>query len=347
MRSFFLRLTLLSLPLLGLVGLEAAGRTYFYLRYSVSGHSYGTSKYDPVMGAVPRENSYNQSAHLNDYGFRNSEPVTIPKPAGSLRLITYGGSTTFCHHLTNDQAWPIRLQDQLRRQRVGGEQDQVLNGGVIMWSLGHSFEKARRDVPLLKPDAVIIYSGVNELYNALFLASEGFPMRDLVQRGDIGRFTTQLAFNTPFRNVIVYKFVRDRIYVRLQQWIRPAPPVAPPGTVVEPDPDVMTNYLETLKRFVVYLKEQEVTPVFVKEVLDPAHPEAALLASRTAYSAKAATVAGEWGAVVVDPTAAFADPANQARPLFQPTGVHLTTDGAVLMGLVIYEQAFRARAADR
>jgi hypothetical protein len=338
---------LLSLPVLGLVALEAAGRTYFHFRYGVSGHSYGTSKYDPVMGAVPRENSYSQSAHLNDYGFRNSEPVLTPKPDGSLRLITYGGSTTFCHHLTNDQAWPIRLQDELRRQRTHGERDQVLNGGVIMWSLGHSFEKAKRDVPLLRPDAVIIYSGVNELYNALYLADEGLAMRDLVQRGDYGRFTTNLAFNTPFRNVIVYKFVRDRLYVSLQQWIRPASAPAPAGTVFTPDPDIMANYLETLKRFVSYLREQGVTPVFVKEVLDPEHSNAASLASRTAYSAKAATIASEWGAVVVDPTAAFADPARQARPLFQNTGVHLTTDGAVLMGAVIYEQAFRVRAADK
>jgi len=346
-RRLLLRLTLLSLPLVGLVALEAAGRTYFYFRYGVPGHSYGMSKYDPVIGAVPRENSYSQTAHLNDYGFRNSEPVTAPKPAGSLRIITYGGSTTFCHHLSNDEAWPIRVQDQLRRQRPGGGQDQVLNGGVIMWSLGHSFEKARRDVPLLGPDAIVIYSGVNELYNALFLASEGVPMRDLVQRGEFGRFTTQLAFNTPFRNVIVYKFVRDRVFVRAQQWLRPSPPPPHPGAVFAPDPDIMTNYLETLKRFVVYLREHGVTPVFVKEVLDPSHPDAALLASRTAYSAMAATVAGKWGAVIVDPTAAFADPANQPRPLFQPTGVHLTADGAVLMGSVIYEQAFRARAADK
>jgi hypothetical protein len=87
--------------------------------------------------------------------------------------------------------------------------------------------------------------------------------------------------------------------------------------------------------------------VFVKEVLNPSHADAALLASRTAYSARAATMAGEWGAVVVDPTAAFADPANLTRTLFQPTGVHLSTDGAELMASVIYEQAFRSRAAGK
>lgn len=347
MRRLLLRLTLASLPLLALVALELAARTYFHFRFGVPGHSYGSSKYDPVLGAVPRENSYTQTSHSNDYGFRNSEPVTMPKPEGSLRVIAYGGSTTFCHHLTNDQAWPIRLQTQLRAERQGGAQDQVLNGGVIMWSLGHSFEKARRDVPLLRPDAVIIFSGVNESYNALLLANEGLPMADLVRRGEFGRFTTNLAFSTPFRNVLVYKFVRDRMFVPVQELLRPAAPAPSPGTSSAPDADIMINYLETLKRFVFYLREHGVTPVFVKEVMDPAHPDAAGLTSWTAYSAKAATLATGWGAVVVDPTSAFAAPANQTRPLFQNTGVHLTVDGAVLMASVIYEQAFRVTAADR
>lgn len=347
MRKLLLRLSLLCLPLVGLIALEAGGRAYYYVRYGVPGHSYGSSKYDPVMGAVPRENSYTASSHLNDYGFRNSEPVAAPKPDGSLRMIAYGGSTTFCHHLTNDQAWPIRLQALLRTQRPGGDRDQVLNGGVVMWSLAHSFEKAKRDVPLLHPDAVIIYSGVNEIFNANFLAADGFRMRDLVARGEYGRFTTNLAFRTPFRNIIVYKFVRDRLYLALYQWLRPPPPPAPRDTPITPDPDVMANYLETLRRFVTYLREQGVTPIFVKELVDPAHPNIAQLASQTAYSARAATMVGEWGAVVVDPTAAFADPANQERPLFQNTGVHMSTDGAVLLASVIYDQAFRARAAGR
>jgi lysophospholipase L1-like esterase len=347
MRRLVLRLILISLPLLGLVALEGVARTYFWLQYGVPGHSYGTSKYDPVMGAVPRENSYSQSAHLNDYGFRNSEPVFMPKPEGSLRMITYGGSTTFCHHLTNDQAWPIRLQALLREQRPGGDRDQVLNGGVVMWSLAHSFEKAKRDVPLLRPDAVIIYSGVNEIFNANFLAAEGLPMRDLVARGEYGRFTTSLAFNTPLRNVITYKFVRDRVYVRLVQWLRPPPPPPPPDAGIVFDPDVMTHYLETLKRFIAYLRQQGVTPVFVKEVYDPANPNAIQQAGQLAYSAQAATMVETWGAVLVDPTRAFADPANQSRPLFQNTGVHVTTEGAELLASEIYNQAFRFRAAGR
>lgn len=335
-RQWMLRVILLSLPLIGLVALEVSARIYYHFRYGVPGHSYGTSKYDPALGAAPRENSYSANAHLNDHAFRNSENVFQPKPDGALRVIAYGGSTTYCHHLNNDEAWPIRLQAALRQQRPGGGRDQVLNGGVIMWSLAHSFERAKRDVPLLRPDAVIIYTGVNERYNATFLAAEGLPMRELVQRGEYGRFTTQLPFNTPFRNVIVYKFARDRVFGPLQLALRREP-------VIEPvvDPFIMENYLHTMRRFVGYLKDNGVTPIVVKEVFDPANPKARLNEVGTSYSAEAARVAPSWGAVVVDPTAAFHSPEHGGTGLFQNTGVHMTQAGANLMASEIFAQAFR------
>jgi hypothetical protein len=338
-RRIVLRAVLLLLPVVGLIGLEAAARAYYWMTYGVPGYSYGTSQYDPVMGAFPRPRSYGAHVRLNNFAFRNTEDVIEPKPAGSLRVIAYGGSTVFCHHLGTDEAWPIRLQDTIRAQRHG-QQDQVLNGGVIMWSLGHVFERIRRDVPRLKPDAVIIYTGVNEMYNANFLAAEGIHMRDLVDRGEYGRFTTKLSFATPFRNVITYKFLRDRVMVRLEQALRqPEGPRAPQ----RPDPAVMQNYMETLRRVIAFLREHGVRPIFVKEVFNPEGPGAEYNRSATAYSAAAATVVGGWGAVVVDPTATFATPAHAATGLFQPTGVHLTTAGADLMASVIFDQAFRSQ----
>jgi lysophospholipase L1-like esterase len=338
-RRIMLRLVLLLLPILGLLALEAAARTYFWITHGVPGHSYGTSQYDPVMGAFPRARSYGTSVRLNNFAFRNTEDVIEPKPPGSLRVIAYGGSTVFCHHLSTDEAWPTRLQATLRAHRPGG-QDQVMNGGVIMWSLGHVFERVRRDVPRLKPDAVIIYAGVNEMYNATYLAAEGIHMRDLVERGEYGRFTTNLAFATPFRNVITYKFVRDRVFVRMQVALRqPQGPQAPRRA----DPAVMENYMETLRRLVAFLREHGVRPIFVKEVFNPEGPGMDYNRGTTAYSAAAAGVVQEWGAAVVDPTATFADPVHATKGLFQSTGVHLTTAGADLMASVIFEQAFRSQ----
>jgi lysophospholipase L1-like esterase len=343
-RRWALRLVLLSLPLLALAAAEVSARMYFHFNYGVPGHRYGMSKYDPVLGAAPRELSYSQTAHLNDYAFRNSENVFQPKPAGSLRLITYGGSTVFCHDLANDESWSIRLQELLRSRRPGGERDQVLNGGVVAWSLGHSFERARRDVPALQPDAVILYSGVNEESNAAYLEREGTPMKDLVERGEYGRFTKNLATATPLRDVLLYKFMRDRVFVQLQRAFN-APSTAPVDTT--PDPAIMTNYLEAVRQFITYLRAHGVTPIFVKEVYDHTNPAIQAQERRLSYSAKAATMVEGWGAVLVDPTDAFAAAAAEGRQLFMPSGVHVTVDGARLMADVIYAKVYGATAADR
>jgi lysophospholipase L1-like esterase len=340
-----LRGVLVLLPVLALCAVEGGARLYFHLRFGVPGHVYGMSKYDPVLGAAPRENSYSQTAHLNDFGFRNSEPVFEPKPAGSLRLITYGGSTTFCHHLTNDEAWPIRLQAIMRSTRPGGAQDQVLNGGVVAWSLGHSAERIRRDVPRLRPDAVVIYTGVNERTNAEYLAREGAPMRELVARGDYGRFTPNLAPSSPFRDVIIYKFLRDRLFVSLQKWLHPTDQSLLNQLPV--DPDVMTNYLETMRQLVTYLRSEGVTPIVVREVYDPDSPTAPENKVLTSYSTAAAKVAADWGALVVDPTRDFQEATAHSPELFQYTGVHVTVAGAELMAEVLYRDAVRLIGAGR
>lgn len=333
-----LRLILVMLPVVVIASVEVCARVVFSLKYGVPGHVYGTMKYDPVLGAVPKANSYSLNAHLNDYGFRNSENVIDPKPADALRVIAYGGSTTYCHHLKNDQAWPIRLQELLRQ--ASGGRDQVLNGGVIMWSLGHSFEKAKRDVPLLKPDAVIIYTGVNEMYNASGLATQGLRIHDLVARREYGRFTTALELNTPFRDVISYKLLRDFVVGPLRKALRIGGAVDSELQAGVVNPDILTNYLETLHSFVNFLREHGVKPVFVKEVFDASHPDQVTMRRLTGYSAAAANVAATWGAVVVDPTDAFHE-RSATSTLFQETGVHVTVAGANLMASVVYDQAFR------
>jgi len=131
------------------------------------------------MGAQHRENTYSTNAETDDYGFRNKESVVEPKPQDSLRIITYGGSTTFCYNLSNEDAWPLQLQKVLREKR--NDSDQVLNGGAIMWSIGHAHARGKKDIPALKPDYVMIYAGINEATNAGYLSSQGKPLGELVR----------------------------------------------------------------------------------------------------------------------------------------------------------------------
>jgi len=147
-----------------IIAAEGAGRFIIYLRYGVPGKTYGLWKYDPELGAIHASEAYNLLAETDNYGFRNRDDVIEPKPKDALRIIAYGGSTTFCYNLANDEAWPIQLQALLRLSE--NPKDQVLNAGAIAWSIAHEITRAKRDIPLLHPDYVILYSGVNEDLNA-------------------------------------------------------------------------------------------------------------------------------------------------------------------------------------
>jgi len=140
------------LPIFCLVAFEIGARVYFWARYGVPGKQYGIWREDPGLGAIHQENAHHSMGETNNMGFRNREDVREPKPPGSLRVITYGGSTTFCYNILTDEAWPVRLEQQMRSRRPGGANDQVLNGGAVMWSIGQVYVRAKRDVSVLKPD---------------------------------------------------------------------------------------------------------------------------------------------------------------------------------------------------
>lgn len=201
---------LACLPLLLLAIVEGVGRAYLYLKYGVPGKTYGIWRYDATLGAQQLENGYNSLGVTNDFGFRNDEDVFTPKPPNSLRVIAYGGSTTYAYNLLTPDTWVYQLERSLRERRAGGQRDQVLNAGGVMWSIGHVYARARKDVPVLKPDYALIYSGINEPENARMLALDGKPMERLVREKRYGVFATNLPQNSWIkRDLITYKLLAN------------------------------------------------------------------------------------------------------------------------------------------
>jgi lysophospholipase L1-like esterase len=102
---------------------------------------------------------------VNARGYRG-ESVAIPKPPGITRIIALGGSTTYGHALTADQAYPAQLQARLRA--VEGAAVEVVNLGVPGYhSLDSLVNLATRGMAL-EPDVVIIYDGVNDAALRIF-----------------------------------------------------------------------------------------------------------------------------------------------------------------------------------
>jgi hypothetical protein len=331
-RLLFALVTVVVLPAALLLLTEGAARLYFHLRYARPGKTYGLWRHDDVLGAQHREHSYNSIGVTNDHGFRNDEDVLQPKPPGALRLIVYGGSTTYCYNLLTADTWPYRLERRLRAGRPGGEHDQVLNAGAVMWSLGHAFARAKKDVPRLEPDVVILYSGINEWNNAHSLAGDGISLEQLVAQGRFGVFATNLAQTRWWsRNLVVAKIIETYAIQPLQRSRDPAPEDWSP----EPLPYVLENYLQVLARFGELLREHGALPVFVVQIRGDD-----TLKNRhvTSYSRVGAARARELGFVVVDPTPVVDQYPGDRRELFADTGVHLSAQGAARLGDYLFEQ---------
>lgn len=119
---------------------------------------------DAELGFIHRPNSYNSLTSLNRYGLRNREDPYEPKPKNGIRVLVMGGSTTFGFNLADGDTYPEQLEALLRAV-PGLEKSQVFNGGTICYAANHNLLRLKRLLPVLQPDYVLIYEGINENSN--------------------------------------------------------------------------------------------------------------------------------------------------------------------------------------
>lgn len=101
------------------------------------------------------------AAHINAFGLRERDDLTIDKPAGQRRIVCIGDSFTFAWGIPAEQGWVRLLEDELRR---GGQDVRTVNCGAAgalcvdeyEWGLRHRFGK-------FAPDAVIVTICLNDL----------------------------------------------------------------------------------------------------------------------------------------------------------------------------------------
>ena len=332
----------LGIPALLVMSSELVGRAYIHFQYGIPGKSYGLWRYDSELGTVHNENAYNTTSETNDYGFRNKENVFEPKPKGSHRVIAYGGSTTYSYNLLNDEAWPIQLQNLLRRQH--DSRDQVLNGGAFAWSLSHAYARARGELPLLRPDYVILYSGINEETNANALRGQGKELQSVLDQGAFGAFATKLGRNGWLtRNSVIVRILDYYIRPILDRWldrwsVANGKNGGEAGSVSkEIDQVVLEHYLLTLRAFLDLIKQVGARPVFVIQ----AHGYNNAVTKRlTQYSRLAAPVARDAGAITIDAQEVVDSYSGNPMDLFYSSGVHWSSVGAIRLAKFIQENAF-------
>ena len=343
-KVLFTLILAIGLPFVLILAIEGAGFAIVHFKHGVPGKSYGLWIYDAELGAIHARNAYNSNSQTNDYGFRNKERVFEPKPPGAYRVIAYGGSTTFCYNLETDRAWPLRVQEILRART--NSNSQVLNAGAIMWSIGQEVARAKRDLPRLKPDVVIIYSGINEEANAELLRAEGISLERALAEGRHGLFTHHLDQSWWLkRNSTIVRFID---YAGVADWLSPNQPAnidggRPKAPLKDTgiNPVVAENFDRTLREFIELIRKNGAKPIYV---IVGGLPELGGNTQLLRYSRQGAETARQAGALVIDFNEVIAGYKGNKRDLFSDSGVHWSDLGAGLLAEFIDEKALKLMA---
>jgi lysophospholipase L1-like esterase len=111
----------------------------------------------------------------NSLGLRGKERAH-PKPAGTFRIVTLGGSSVYgSQDSSDDSVWSERLERALATARPGTPIE-VLNGGCLGYNSFEMLVQLELRVLPLSPDLVIVYEAINDMKAALYW--RGGPVQD-------------------------------------------------------------------------------------------------------------------------------------------------------------------------
>lgn len=96
----------------------------------------------------------------NSKGFRGDE-FSFKKPADIYRIVCLGGSSTYGNQLSNNETWPVQLENLLNNTGLR-KNIEVINAGVGGYTTRESLINLLIRVLPLEPDMIIIYHAYND-----------------------------------------------------------------------------------------------------------------------------------------------------------------------------------------
>jgi lysophospholipase L1-like esterase len=198
------------------IGGAEAARLADYDPLNVKVEPFGSLGYRPRPQAAFRY--FNGTvAHANSRGFRGPE-FAITKPAGTVRVVLLGGSTTHGWGVNDDQTIDAHMRRMFAQDSA--PRVEVINAGFDGYDSRQDLERVIYDVLQLAPDIIIANSGINDVRNARFpnLDADADP-RTLLWREPMARVRRERvdgpSFWTRAKHYLVLLrlpgFVRDRM----------------------------------------------------------------------------------------------------------------------------------------
>ncbi len=189
-------LVLVAALLIGLVAAEMAVRTATAVSarlaaimqmqdpMSVKIEPHGEDGYRPRPGVEFRYRN-GAVAHENSLGYRGPA-VPFEKPPGTLRIVLLGGSTAHGWGVNDDQTIAAYLSGVLAH-RDSSRRYEVISLAFDGYDSWQDFERFRTDGIPLRPDVVVLHSGINDVRNARFPALRDRDPRTMLWSGELAR----------------------------------------------------------------------------------------------------------------------------------------------------------------
>lgn len=325
---------------------------------SLKGKTYGIMRLDNELGFTHTANGYNMSRTTNNLGFLNINDVVLPEErnAEDVVFIAYGGSTTFCYNLHQNQAWPYLFQEEMCGTKKNSNKNckfSVFNGGHVMYSIGHAYKRAERDLPIVKPNYLIIYSGINEYANYSFLKNnKDIDIDKLIENEEYGLITKYNYWYLK-HNLVLKKLIHFKLLTPLKKktLFRKSTDTDSKNTYNKTDNNdnlikqsdnlddsflfVYDNYIGVLKKFVNLAKKYDAKIIFLVQSQATDTRNNILF---TSISQKAKKKASELGAIVIDTREIIKKYKGDKKDLFHDTGVHYTAKGSNLVAKLLLEK---------
>jgi lysophospholipase L1-like esterase len=122
----------------------------------------GYSKYRPHEKRFTYDGDTGElySVSINARGFRGRD-FSPDKPAGTVRVVTLGASSTFGYHDPDDGTYPVLLERSLNRQ-CSERRFEVINLGIPHLRSQEILALFQAEGLPLRPDVVTFYEGIND-----------------------------------------------------------------------------------------------------------------------------------------------------------------------------------------
>jgi hypothetical protein len=211
----------------------------------------------------------------------------------------------------------------------------VLNGGVVLWSISHAYERAKREIPVLKPDYVLLYSGINEESAALYLEASGPGLKELVAEKKFGvAADNYIASSWLHRNSLLFKLFRKAFAAITDGNLGGLKPSLFTGD--SPIEYVLANYLEVLKSFDELVRKNGAKLIFIIQVSRDSAPTDM---RATAHSAMGAEMLRPSGVKIIDTRDMIRRYEGETGDLFD-TSIHYSQKGARVLADFLFENMF-------